>query len=157
MIKRTSQDIRRLNRFEVLRRFYAGSDAVSRQDLAAATGLSFATVANLTSELLEAEVLVEAGREDSSGGRPRALLAVNADRGALIGVDIAETAVHAELFDLALEVRHSVERPLPPGDVRPADVVERLADCVEELLRVSGVPRARVLGVGVSVPGVVEH
>ncbi|WP_395365844.1 ROK family protein [Streptomyces sp. YH02] len=157
MIKRTSQDIRRLNRFEVLRRFYAGAGAMSRQDLATATGLSFATVANLTSELLEAGVLVEAGHEGSSGGRPRARLAVNADRGALIGVDIAETSVHAELFDLALEVRHSVERPLPPGDVRPADVVEELAACVEELLRVSGVSRARVLGVGVSVPGMVEH
>ncbi|MEV6246881.1 ROK family protein [Streptomyces sp. NPDC051742] len=157
MNKRTSQDIRRLNRFEVLRRFYAGSGAMSRQDLAAATGLSFATVANLTAELLEAGVLVEAGHEDSSGGRPRARLAVNADRGALIGVDIAETSVHAELFDLALDVRYSVERPLPPGDVRPADVVERLAGCVEELLRGSGVPRARVLGAGVSVPGMVER
>ncbi|MCX5394513.1 ROK family protein [Streptomyces sp. NBC_00094] len=157
MIKRTSQDIRRLNRFEVLRRVYAGPGAMSRQDIAAATGLSFATVANLTAELLEAGVLVEAGHEDSSGGRPRARLAVNAERGALIGIDIAETSVHAELFDLALEVRHSVERPLPPGDVRPSDVVDVLADCVEELLRGAGVPRERVLGAGVSVPGMVER
>ncbi|MFE4620291.1 ROK family protein [Streptomyces sp. NPDC056747] len=157
MIKRTSQDIRRLNRFEVLRRVYAGPGAMSRQDIAAATGLSFATVANLTAELLEAGVLVEAGHEDSSGGRPRARLAVNAERGALIGVDIAETSVHAELFDLALEVRHSVERPLPPGDVRPSDVVDVLAGCVEELLSGSGVPRERVLGAGVSVPGMVER
>ncbi|MFE1548165.1 ROK family protein [Streptomyces sp. NPDC058718] len=157
MIKRTSQDIRRLNRFEVLRRVYAGPGAMSRQDIAAATGLSFATVANLTAELLEAGVLVEAGHEDSSGGRPRARLAVNAERGALIGVDIAETSVHAELFDLALEVRHSVERPLPPGDIRPSDVVDVLAGCVEELLSGSGVPRERVLGAGVSVPGMVER
>ncbi|MFH8575299.1 ROK family protein [Streptomyces zaomyceticus] len=157
MIKRTSQDIRRLNRFEVLRRFYAGTGAMSRQDLAAATGLSFATVANLTAELLEAGVLVEAGHEESGGGRPRARLAVNAERGALIGIDIAETAVHAELFDLALDVRHSVERPLPPGDVRPADVVAQLALCVEELLSGSETPRARVLGAGVSVPGMVER
>lgn len=157
MIKRTSQDIRRLNRFEVLRRVYAGPGAMSRQDIAAATGLSFATVANLTAELLEAGVLMEAGHEDSSGGRPRARLAVNAERGALIGVDIAETSVHAELFDLALEVRHSVERPLPPGDVRPSDVVDVLAGCVEELLSGSGTPRERVLGAGVSVPGMVER
>ncbi|MGW0120434.1 ROK family protein [Streptomyces sp. NPDC003327] len=157
MIKRTSQDIRRLNRFEVLRRVYAGPGAMSRQDIAAATGLSFATVANLTAELLDAGVLVEAGHEDSSGGRPRARLAVNAERGALIGIDIAETSVHAELFDLSLAVRHSVERPLPPGDVRPADVVGQLAACVEELLRATGVPRERVLGAGVSVPGMVER
>ncbi|NML50895.1 ROK family protein [Streptomyces sp. R302] len=157
MIRRTSQDIRRLNRFEVLRRVYAGPGAMSRQDVAAATGLSFATVANLTAELLEAGVLVEAGHEESGGGRPRARLAVNAERGALIGVDIAETSVHAELFDLALTVRHSVERPLPPGDVRPADVVDTLAGAVEELLAASGTDRARILGAGVSVPGMVER
>ncbi|MFD4377139.1 ROK family protein [Streptomyces sp. NPDC059202] len=157
MIRRTSQDIRRLNRFEVLRRVYAGPGAMSRQDIAAATGLSFATVANLTAELLEAGVLVEAGHEESGGGRPRARLAVNAERGALIGVDIAETSVHAELFDLALTVRHSVERPLPPGDVRPADVVDTLAGAVEELLAASGTDRSRVLGAGVSVPGMVER
>lgn len=149
MIKRTSQDIRRLNRFEVLRRVYAGPGAMSRQDIATATGLSFATVANLTAELLEAGVLVEAGHEDSSGGRPRARLAVNAERGALIGVDIAETSVHAELFDLALEVRHSVERPLPPGDVRPSDVVDvlmRLCGGAAERLR--GAARAGARGRG---------
>ncbi|MFE5797887.1 ROK family protein [Streptomyces sp. NPDC056503] len=157
MIRRTSQDIRRLNRFEVLRRVYAGPGAMSRQDVAAATGLSFATVANLTAELLEAGVLVEAGHEESGGGRPRARLAVNAERGALIGVDIAETSVHAELFDLALTVRHSVERPLPPGDVRPADVVDAVAGAVEELLAASGTDRSRVLGAGVSVPGMVER
>ncbi|WP_306312119.1 ROK family transcriptional regulator [Streptomyces hydrogenans] len=157
MIRRTSQDIRRLNRFEVLRRVYAGPGAMSRQDIAAATGLSFATVANLTAELLEAGVLVEAGHEESGGGRPRARLAVNAERGALIGVDIAETSVHAELFDLALTVRHSVERPLPPGDVHPSDVVDALAGAVGELLAASGTDRGRVLGAGVSVPGMVER
>ncbi|WP_037707873.1 ROK family protein [Streptomyces griseus] len=157
MIRRTSQDIRRLNRFEVLRRVYAGAGAMSRQDIAAATGLSFATVANLTAELLEAGVLVEAGHEESGGGRPRARLAVNAGRGALIGVDVAETSVRAELFDLALAVRHSVERPLPSGDVRPADVVGAVGGAVEELLAASGTDRARVLGAGVSVPGVVDR
>ncbi|MGW0391257.1 ROK family protein [Streptomyces sp. NPDC003042] len=157
MIKRTSQDIRRLNRFEVLRRVYAGPAHLSRQDIAAATGLSFATVANLTAELLEAGVLVEAGHEGSSGGRPRARLAVNANRGALIGIDIAETAVHAELFDLALSVLHTVDRGLPQGEVRPADVVDQIAAAVEDLLSSSGMDRQRVLGAGVSVPGMVER
>lgn len=157
MVKRTSQDIRRLNRFEVLRRLYTGPGAASRQDIAAATGLSFATVANLTAELLDAGVLVEAGREDSSGGRPRARLAVNAERGALIGIDVAETSVHAEVFDLALSVRHSVERPLPSGDVHPADVVRQLTECVGQLLHGAGPDREHVLGVGVSVPGMFER
>lgn len=55
MAKRTAQDIRRRNRFDALRCVFAAPGPVSRQEVAAATGLSFATVANLVAELLEAE------------------------------------------------------------------------------------------------------
>ncbi|MGY5106248.1 winged helix-turn-helix transcriptional regulator, partial [Streptomyces sp. 900105245] len=102
-MKRTSRDIRTANRYEVLRRLIAASPT-SRQELAAATGLSLATVATLVGELLELRLVTEVGFEDSAGGRPRGLIAVDASGGALIGVDIAETYVHVELFDLALNV-----------------------------------------------------
>ena len=46
MVKRTSRDIRTANRYEVLRQIIARSPT-SRQELAAATGLSLATVATL--------------------------------------------------------------------------------------------------------------
>ncbi|WP_455361841.1 ROK family protein [Streptomyces sp. SYSU K21746] len=157
MAHRTSQDIRCLNRFEVMRRFYADAEGRTRQELAAATGLSFATVANLTAELIDAGVLVESGRLDSGGGRPRALLAVNAERGALIGVDVAETSVRTELFDLALRELHAEERPLPARDVEPGDVVARIEESVAAVLEATGTPQRQVLGAGVSVPGLVER
>ncbi|MFF4456872.1 ROK family protein [Streptomyces goshikiensis] len=156
MAKRTAQDIRRRNRFDALRCVFAAAGPVSRQEVAAATGLSFATVANLVAELLEAGVLREAGREDSQGGRPRARLAVNAERGALVGIDVAETSVQVELFDLALTVLRSVRLPLPQADVRPDDVVDAIVRGVEGLSDASGVP-PRILGAGVSVPGLVER
>ncbi|WP_329439294.1 ROK family protein [Streptomyces sp. NBC_01426] len=156
MAKRTAQDIRRRNRFDALRCAFAAPGPVSRQEIAAATGLSFATVANLVAELLEAGVLAEAGHEDSKGGRPRARLAVNAERGALIGIDVAETSVQVELFDLALTVLRSVRMPLPQADVRPQDVVEAIVAGVEGLADATGTP-SRILGAGVSVPGHVER
>ncbi|QKW09826.1 ROK family protein [Streptomyces sp. NA04227] len=157
MVSRTSQDIRCLNRFEVLRHLYGGDEARSRQELATATGLSFATVANLTSELLEAGVLVEAGRAGSGGGRPRALLTLNAERGALIGVDVAEASVRVELFDLALRELHVQERPLPPDLVEPAQVVQEIAAGIDAVLAATDTPAEHVLGAGVSVPGLVER
>ncbi|KOG45527.1 transcriptional regulator [Streptomyces virginiae] len=156
MAKRTAQDIRRRNRFDALRCVFAASGPVSRQEVAAATGLSFATVANLVAELLEAGVLREAGHEDSKGGRPRARLAVNAERGALVGIDVAETSVQVELFDLALTVRRSVRLPLPQTGVRPDDVVDAIVTGVEGLSDAAGTP-PRILGAGVSIPGLVER
>lgn len=156
MAKRTAQDIRRRNRFDALRCVFAAAGPVSRQEIAAATGLSFATVANLVAELLEAGVLAEAGHEDSKGGRPRARLAVNAERGTLIGIDVAETSVQVELFDLALTVLRSVRLPLPQADVRPEDVVEAIVAGVEGLTDTAGTS-THILGAGVSVPGHVER
>ncbi|MFE2101972.1 winged helix-turn-helix domain-containing protein, partial [Streptomyces sp. NPDC059468] len=82
-MKRTSRDIRTANRYEVLRQIIAESPT-SRQELAAATGLSLATVATLVGELLDLRMITEVGFEDSAGGRPRGLVAVNASRAAEI-------------------------------------------------------------------------
>ncbi|MFE2927898.1 ROK family transcriptional regulator [Streptomyces goshikiensis] len=156
MARRTAQDIRRRNRFDALRRVFAAPGPASRQEIAAATGLSFATVANLVAELLEAGVLREAGREDSQGGRPRARLAVDPGRGALVGIDVAETSVQVVLFDLALTELSSVRLPLPAAGVRPERVVDTIAAGVDGLLGAEGAP-PRVLGAGISVPGLVER
>ncbi|MFF4750234.1 ROK family transcriptional regulator [Streptomyces sp. NPDC002514] len=155
-MKRTSRDIRTANRYEVLRQIIAESPA-SRQELAAATGLSLATVATLVGELLDLRMITEVGFEDSAGGRPRGLVAVNASGGALIGVDIAETYVHAELFDLALNVLARADEELRPDENRPEQVVGHVAAAVGSVVAQAGVEAARVLGVGVSFPGQVDR
>lgn len=155
-MKRTSRDIRTANRYEVLRQIIAESPT-SRQELAAATGLSLATVATLVGELLDLHMITEVGFEESAGGRPRGLVAVNASGGALIGVDIAETYVHVELFDLGLNVLARAEEDVRPGESRPEQVVAHVAAAVGSVVTQAGIEGARVLGVGVSVPGQVDR
>lgn len=156
-VKRTSRDIRTENRYEVLRQIIARS-ATSRQELAQETGLSVATVATLVAELLALGMITEVGFEDSAGGRPRGLVAVNAGGGALVGVDIAETYVHAELFDLGLTVLARAKEEVRPGTVsRPEQLVAHVAAAVRAVVGRAGVAEGRVLGVGVSVPGQVDR
>ncbi|MGW0737503.1 ROK family protein [Streptomyces sp. NPDC002851] len=156
-MKRTSRDIRTANRYQVLRQFIAHSPT-SRQELAAATGLSLATVATLVGELAGLGMVTEVGFADSDGGRPRGLVALDPAGGALIGVDIAETYVHVELFDLGLTVRTRCEAQVDPGERSPEEVVQLVAAGVAEVVREAGDSVAeRVLGVGVSVPGQVDR
>lgn len=152
MLRRTTRDIRRANRIDVLRRVYAVGQA-SRQDIARHCELSFATIANVVNDLLGCGALVEADFQDSGGGRPRAVLTPDADRGLLVGVDIAETYVHVDLFDLALRVRHTSEHPIGPETNQPRDIAAHVAEALDALLAECGASRADVLGVGVSVPG----
>jgi predicted NBD/HSP70 family sugar kinase len=159
MGKRTSRDIRKDSRLAVLRGVYTGQP-VTRQELAADTGLSFATVSSIVAELLETGVLSEVAYEDSGGGRPRARLAVNADRGVLVGVDVAETWIKVDLYDLALGARGHSQRSLHPDDPHhnsPRDVIEHVAREVQAVLSLAEVEPAQVLGVGVSLPGLVSR
>ena len=156
MIKQTTRDIRRGNRLAVLRHIYAAAP-VSRQMITAASGLSQATIANVVSELLELGIVVESGYEDSQGGRPRAILAINAANGVFIGVDIAETYIDFELFDLRLAHQFTIEHTLHAEENQPHQIVDHVAQGIHELLDCSGTPRDKVLGVGVSVPGIVER
>jgi predicted NBD/HSP70 family sugar kinase len=84
-------------------------------------------------------------------------VAVNAAGGALIGVDIAETYVRVELFDLALNVLARADEDMRPGESRPEQVVGHVAAAVGSVVAQAGVEGARVLGVGVSVPGQVDR
>ncbi len=153
MYQLTARDIRRRNRFYVLQAVYAAQGHTSRQEIARATGLSFATVGNLLAELLDVGVLAELGYDAPGIGRPRAQLAINPARGTLVGVDIAETSIHFDLFDLAMSVLRSVEIPVDPAATRPEDVTELIVRGIGEL---TANDAERVLGVGLSVPGLVE-
>ncbi|HEY5978024.1 MAG TPA: ROK family protein [Microlunatus sp.] len=147
--KRTTRDIRSASRFAVLRGLYT-LGMPTRQELAALTGLSFATIANVVNELLGIGMLVEAGREDSNGGRPRARLRIAHERGLLIGVDVAETYVHADVFDSALTRISRHEHPISD----PADVLDEIVDILTEAI--GRHPGVEVLGAGISMPGQVE-
>lgn len=130
---------------------------MSRQELATVTGLSLATVATLVGELLELGLLTDVGFEDSDGGRPRGLVAVAPSRGALIGVDIAETYVHVEIFDLTLTVLAQAAVVLKPGAKRPEHVVAHVAAGIASVVEQSGTEPGQVLGAGISMPGQVDR
>ncbi len=147
--KRTTRDIRSASRFAVLRGLYT-LGMPTRQELASLTGLSFATVATIVNELIGIGMLVEAGREDSNGGRPRVRLRIDHLRGLLVGVDVAETYVHADVFDAALTRVSHHEHPIAD----PADVLDEIVTVVTEAIaQHSG---TSVLGAGISMPGQVE-
>jgi predicted NBD/HSP70 family sugar kinase len=148
--------LRRANRAAVLRRLYFDR-AGSRLDLARRTGLSPATVGNVISELLADGIVLETGQLDSDGGRPAALVEVNADHAAVVGVDVGESGAAIELFDLTLRKLAAVEKPLSLQRESAEPLVALVAEGVEEVLSEAGMSAEHVLGIGIGVPGVVVH
>ena len=150
------RDLRRDNRARLLWTSYL-QDPMTRHELGEANGVSPATVSNLVAELLGEGVLVEAGALDSAGGRPRMLLQVDPEHGYVIGVDVGETAVLVELFDLALQMRASF-RAVPSSSVLEAEeAAEQVLTGIRHVVDEAEVSEDRILGIGVGVPGLVQH
>ncbi|MEU6164701.1 ROK family transcriptional regulator [Streptomyces tanashiensis] len=158
---RTVRDLRRENRTAVLRRLYFDGP-MSRLMLGPATGLSSGSVSNVVAELVAEGLVEEAGSVDSAGGRPRTLVRITPGSGFMIGVDIGETRVRIELFDLTLTELARTEHALASSGPRTARydvdlVVAHLREGIAEVLRAADVPADRLIGVGVGVPGIVAR
>jgi predicted NBD/HSP70 family sugar kinase len=152
----TVRDLRRDNRSVLLWSLFVGQPC-SRQDLSEVTGLSTASVSNVIRELISEGIVAEAGWVDSDGGRPRVLLRMNPGYGNVIGIDVGETRVRVEMFDLAMTVRAKADYRLDPSDHGVDVVVDRISAGLASVLADSGVAPSAVLGAGIGVPGVVEQ
>ncbi|MCY1145319.1 ROK family protein [Actinoplanes sp. Pm04-4] len=147
----TVRDVRRANRSSLLTDLFHGG-LQSRQQLAASTALSQASVSNLIGEMIEEGLVEEAGLVGSDGGRPRVLLRVRPGFRYVVGADVGETRVLVELYDLEMN-RLAVSRL--EHDDGPEQVAGRLLTGLSAVLDEAGVAPADVLGYGVGVPGVV--
>lgn len=154
--RRTSRDIRSDSRLDVLHAVLSAGET-TRNELAQATGLSAATVATVVGELLVDGILVETRVTAGRVGRPTATLAIDGERGRVIGVDVAETYVQAALFDTALNQVAFVQVDRDEHFLDPDTMVEAIGEVVDSLLEREGIARDNVFGVGVALPGLVQR
>lgn len=140
------------NRSLVLQTLYT-QGAQSRADVARQTGLTRVTVSDLVAELIGEGLVVELGqREDARPGKPATL------------IDVDRTGFHIVALDLSEHTRfRGAVLDLDGGIVAQAEVAldgatgERAVELVLELLDgLLALTNARVLGIGVGSPGVVE-
>jgi predicted NBD/HSP70 family sugar kinase len=154
MERTTNRTVRLRNRSALLWKLFLDGP-LTRQDLARRTGLSQPAVSNLMGELIGAGLVVDAGALEPDGGRPSMSLRV-APRFALVaGVDVGETRVRVELFDLALTPLARVDLPLDATPPDPRTVVRHVVAGLATVVEQAGVRVDDLLGVGVGVSGVV--
>ena len=151
-----------INRKLVLNAIKAGP--ISRAGIAEETGLSPATVSNLTVELIDEGLVHETGVVETSRGRPPVLLRINSHARYVVGVKVMPTALVAVVTDLDANVvldrtLDGFGEPESPADgthPSPAVVVDRLAQVVDEIVEDAGIKRTDLLGVGVGLAGIID-
>jgi predicted NBD/HSP70 family sugar kinase len=139
-----------LTRMEVLA-FLGREGPASRATMARELDLSPATVSQVTRRLIRQGVVEPLYFAPSEGGRPGQLLGLVGDAGRAVGAKLA--ADHVVLVDVRLDGQVT-ESQAEPFDAMAPDAVEKLMALLGSFLQAG---RAQLLGVGVCVPGVVDH
>ncbi|MCL6547551.1 MAG: ROK family protein [Alicyclobacillus sp.] len=146
--------MREINSMQVLQQIRARGP-VSRPELAEITGLGLSTISNITTELLNNNLVREVGEGDSSGGRRPSLLDLNELARYTFGVKIGPDKTWVSLFDLRARQISAAEIPVTRSE-RPQGLFVRIAEAVDELIRSGKIPRRAILGIGVSTSGLID-
>ncbi len=128
---------------------------LSRAALARATGLHKATISNLVQELIDEGFLVEVDRAQGRTGRPSVMLEFARAGKLVVGAQLDSTEVRVVLTNLKAEVLTRRQAPVNRAEPQ-ARVLETLHDAIATVLAEARPLPADILGIGVSLPGIVD-
>ncbi|WP_153003280.1 ROK family transcriptional regulator [Microbacterium testaceum] len=125
---------------------------ISRIELAAATGLTPATMTNAVRHLIDQRLVMSVGHSESTGGKRRELLDVNPTTRYGLGVQLGPESVQVVVANLwgAVVGRIGVAGA---ADADPNDIVTSVTSAVTELLTATSLGDGLVEGLCVAVPG----
>ncbi|MBY8848130.1 ROK family transcriptional regulator [Saccharothrix longispora] len=126
----------------------------TRADIAAETGLARSAVRTRLDALLGAGLVTEGANGQSTGGRPADLFAFNAGARSVLAADVGATRARVAVTDLDGRLSAVEEVPLDIAD-GPTAVLPLLVKTWRGML--PDLDPATLAGVGIGLPGPVEH
>ncbi|MGE5613806.1 MAG: ROK family protein [Bacillota bacterium] len=128
--------------------------ALSRSDLSKLTGLSPTATGVIVSSLIDRGYIYETGTGESKGGRRPVLLELKPDSYYSVGIDIEVDNILFVLMDITGRVVHEGTAPMEANT--PEAAVSAIAGIVSGIAETRSMDAGKLLGVGISVPGLVD-
>ena len=145
----------RINTRQVLAIIRA-EEYISRAEITKKLGLTPPTVNRILTQLADYGFIEFVGHGISGGGRPPMMVKFNGKNNYIIGIDIGATAIRGVLSNLDAEfiVEIQLSTKLKSGE---KGVMEQIFSLVDRLLSRKNFNNSKVLGIGIGVPGLIDH
>lgn len=151
----STAELRKRNRKNVYHYFYNAESPRTKQDVAAALHLSLPTVTQNLRDLMDAGLIEYVGLDDSTGGRRARTMQLAADTRFSIGVELSPK--HIRIIAIDLLAREIAFQRIACPFSKDANYRQQLLAGVEDFLDAFGLDRDRLLGVGVTLPGIINE
>lgn len=149
----TNMEVKKNNRNRVFR-YICKHGTVSNPDISYDMKMSLPTVTQITKELIERGFIEETGELKSTGGRRAKALSVAVNVKQAVGLDITKNHISFVLTNLTGEILKYVRIFLPY--THEEDYYRRVNEELERFLDESSADRKRILGIGISFPGIID-
>lgn len=149
----TNIEVKKSNRNRIFR-YICKHDRVSNPDIAYELNISLPTVTQNTKDLIQEGLIREEGELQSTGGRRAKAVSVIGDCRLAAGLDITKNHISLLLTDMkgSLLNYRRIHYPFCQADRYYQEVSQKLEQFLEE----SAADRGRILGIGISFPGIVD-
>lgn len=124
---------------------------ISRAEIARRTSLTAQTISNIVAELIDENLVREAGKRQQGRGAPSITLGMNPEAAYSIGLDLDRDHLTGVLVDLSGTVRQRIQHQL--SFPSPEKSVEIMVDTIHNLVDEEGLSVDDVTGIGVGLPG----
>lgn len=128
---------------------------LSIHELGQAVKLSVPTIAKAVDELIEQQLVIKSGLGSSSGGRRPGLYSINPSSRYVMAIDLERSFIRMGLFDCANNPASQIYEFNEGLDTLP-EVFIFINKKVDELLESKKISKNKILGIGVSLPGLID-
>jgi len=151
----SQEQIKEINRVNVINIIKKNKE-ITKHEIARLLKLSIPTVTSNINTLLEEGYVIEAGVAESTGGRKPVILRFNANARYSFGINISPDRISIILINLSAEPIHTVNF-MYRREYSFYDVLEMIEEEVLRMLEEFRISKSDVLGLGLSLPGLVEE
>lgn len=131
---------------------------INKAEIARKSGLSIPTVMKITDEFEKRKLIRNIGKGESTGGKRPDLLEFIYDAYYIIGVDIGCHSIKIIMMDMASHIISNKMIPTVQYNAKePEEFLEKIADQIENLILESNIPKEKVMGVGIAIPGILDY
>jgi predicted NBD/HSP70 family sugar kinase len=127
---------------------------ISRAELARRLGISKPTASTLVQILKEANLVVETGIGETTGGRKPVLFDLNSTAGYVVGMDIGGTSARAVLADLRGNIIASCRKATQHSS--KDGLLSQLLNLKAQLAAQQGIAEDDIISVAIGTPGVID-
>lgn len=127
---------------------------ISKAEISRRTGISSPTVIKIISFFLDNGFVTETGEGDSAIGRKPQMLRFNPNAAFSIGVEFEGDFLKLGIVDLLGNIKDFKQTRVPPDFY---EIINgKLSTNIESIVKQANIPKNKVLGVGLGIPGVVN-